>query len=69
MKIRMLASIAGADFALSPGDETERFSEAEAIRLIEAGSAVPLAGDKTERAVAAPAPETRHRGRRAKAAD
>jgi hypothetical protein len=66
MKIRMLASIAGADFALSAGDETERFSEAEAIRLIEAGSAVPVAGDKTERAVAAPAPETRRQGRPSK---
>lgn len=42
MKLRILGSIAGADFSLNPGDVTERFSTAEAIRLIAAGEAVPV---------------------------
>lgn len=50
MKIKMLVSMAGTDFALSPGDEYE-CSEAEAIRHIEAGNAVPVAEPKVERAV------------------
>jgi hypothetical protein len=69
MKIRMLVSIAGANVALSAGDETERFSEAEAARLIEAGFAVPVVEKAMERAVTAPAPETRRVGRSAKASD
>jgi hypothetical protein len=48
MKVRMLLSLAGSDFALSSGDETERFGDAEALRLIEAAYAVAVA----------PAPET-----------
>ncbi|MBS7699175.1 MULTISPECIES: hypothetical protein [unclassified Chelatococcus] len=59
MKIKMLTSIAGIDFALPPGEETERFSDAEAMRLIEAGMAVPVAEDKAERATKKPAPEKR----------
>lgn len=51
MKIRMLVSTAGVDFALSPGDETDRFSDKEAARMIEAGQAVPVAETKVERAV------------------
>lgn len=39
MKLEMLVSLAGADFSLAPGDETERFKGAEAERLIEAGYA------------------------------
>lgn len=42
MKLRMLVSLAGSDFALSRGDETERFDDAQAARLIEAAYAVPL---------------------------
>ncbi len=41
MKIIMLTSIAGADFSLSPRDGSERFSDDEAARLIDAGFAVP----------------------------
>ncbi|MBX3536442.1 MAG: hypothetical protein KF735_02290 [Chelatococcus sp.] len=59
MKIKMLTSLAGTDFALSPGEETERFSNAEAIRLIEAGMAAPVAKDKVERPTKKPAPEKR----------
>ena len=51
MKIRMLVSTAGVDFALSPGDETERFSDGEAARMIEAGQAIAVTGPKIERAV------------------
>lgn len=39
MKLKMLASFAGLDFALSSGEETDRFTEAEAKRLISAGYA------------------------------
>lgn len=51
MKIVMTTSMVGADFVLSVGDETERFGAAEAIRLIEAGYAVPVAGVEIETAV------------------
>lgn len=61
MKIRMLVSTAGIDFALNVGDETERFDDAEAIRFIEAGYAVPVAEVAVERAVKA-APEKRKKG-------
>jgi hypothetical protein len=52
MLIRMTTSISGAGFDLHPGDETERFSEAEAMRLIAADYAVPVAEQRIERAVA-----------------
>lgn len=50
MKIKMLVSLAGADFSVSPGEQYE-CSEAEALRHIEAGNAVPVAEPKVERAV------------------
>lgn len=59
MKIKMLASFAGADFSVPAGEETERFSNAECIRMIEAGYAVPVAEPKIERAVKAPVVEKR----------
>jgi hypothetical protein len=59
MKIKMLTSIAGVDFALAVGDETTRFSDAEATRLIAAGYAVPVSEPVVERAVRKPAPERR----------
>jgi hypothetical protein len=62
MKIKMLTSMAGANFALSVNEETERFSDEEAARRIAAGYAVPAAQSKTERAVKQPAPETREKG-------
>jgi hypothetical protein len=55
MRVRLLVGFAGAT-VLIPGDEAE-FADAEAIRLIEAGFAVPIA-PKVERAVKA-APEKR----------
>jgi hypothetical protein len=59
MKIKMLASFAGPDVTLSPGDETERFSKDEAERLIKGGFAVQSITKKLERAVRKPAKETR----------
>ncbi|MBS7696264.1 hypothetical protein [Chelatococcus sp. YT9] len=60
MKIKMLVGIAGTDFALSPNEETDRFSTKEATRMIDAGMAVPVKDDeKVERATKKPAPEKR----------
>lgn len=59
MKIRMLVSMAGTDFALNVGEETERFADKEAARMVDAGLAVPVSEPKTERAVKKPAPEKR----------
>lgn len=59
MKIKMLTSIAGADFSLSRGEETDRFPAAEAQRLIAAGYAEPVAVPVIERAVVKPAREKR----------
>jgi len=59
MKLKMLTSMAGADFALSANEETERFAGDEAARLIEAGYAVPVSEPKSERAVKPSTPEKR----------
>ncbi|MBS7545112.1 hypothetical protein [Ancylobacter oerskovii] len=59
MKIKMLTSLAGVGFALAPGDETDRFPDAEARRMVEAGYAVPVAEEKREIATRKPAPEKR----------
>ena len=48
----MLVGLSGPHILLAPGDEAE-FADAEAIRLIDAGFAVPVA-PKIERAVKAP---------------
>jgi hypothetical protein len=58
MNIRMLVGLAGNEYSLAPSDEHE-FPDAEAIRLIEAGYAVPVVAEAVERAVAQPAPERR----------
>lgn len=60
MKIKMLVSLAGADFVVSPGDEYECSAE-EAKRHIEAGNAVPVAQPKVERAIK-PAAKVEKRG-------
>jgi hypothetical protein len=60
MKLKMLTSMAGTDFTLNQGDETERFDGEEAASVIAAGYAIPVAAPTTERAVkATPAKETR----------
>lgn len=50
MRLKMLVGMAGPDISLSPGDHHE-CSDAAAIRLIEAGFAVPVSEPKIERAV------------------
>jgi hypothetical protein len=52
MQVKMLVCLAGARIMLNPGDEAE-FADDEAIRLIDAGFAVPVA-PKIERAVKKP---------------
>lgn len=54
MRIKLLACYSGADFCIRPGEETERFSDAECIRMIANGTAVPVAETRIEMAVAAP---------------
>ncbi|SCW80592.1 hypothetical protein SAMN02927924_03030 [Sphingobium faniae] len=46
----MTTGLSGPHYTLSPGDEHD-FPDGEALRLIEAGFAVPIAGGKVERAV------------------
>lgn len=50
MRIRMLQSISGAGFTCNRNEETDHFSQTEAVRLIEKGYAVPVA-PPVERAV------------------
>lgn len=64
MNIKMLVGLSGNEYSLAPGDEHE-FPVGEAIRLIDAGFAVPVAEVKIERAVAQPAPERRAKKGRA----
>lgn len=54
----MLVGLSGPTINLIPGDEAD-FPQAEAIRHIEAGHAVPVAEQKVERAVKKPAKEKR----------
>lgn len=63
MLVRMTVAIAGPAYVLDPGDEFH-FPQDEALRLVSAGYAVPVAEPKIERAVSAPVSETR--GRRGK---
>lgn len=59
MKIRMLTSLSGPAYCLSNGDERD-FPQDEAVSLIEAGYAVPVAAEKRETATKkTPAQETR----------
>ncbi|HEV7305217.1 hypothetical protein [Ensifer sp.] len=60
MKIKMLVGLSGNEYSLAPGDEHD-FSDAEAIRLIEAGYGVPAVAQHVERAVAEIAPERRNK--------
>lgn len=50
MRIRMAVGLSGTAFCLSPGDEHD-FEQAEAIRLIEAGFAVPVGEAPKEKAI------------------
>ena len=50
MLVRMVVGLSGPTINLIPGDEAD-FPQAEALRHIEAGNAVPVAEAKIERAV------------------
>ncbi len=69
MKIRMLTGIAGIGFSLAPDEETDRFSNADAIRLIEKGYAVPVAESKIETTTLEPSTEKRTRSRSKKSGE
>ncbi|TPL36739.1 hypothetical protein FJ947_10825 [Mesorhizobium sp. B2-4-8] len=62
MLIRLLVGLSGPDILLDPGDERD-FPQDEALRLISAGFAAPVAEIKIERAVQVPAAERRGRKR------
>jgi hypothetical protein len=62
MLIRLLVGLSGPAFSLGPDDERD-FPQDEAIRLIEAGYAVPVAGAGSETAVKTPTSERRGRKR------
>lgn len=62
MKIKMLIGLAGNEYSLAPGDERD-FPQDEAIRLIQAGYAIPSAEEKIERAVSTPVTEKRKKGK------
>lgn len=66
MKLKMLVSIAGADFSLSPKDVTDRFSGDEARRLIDAGFAVEVTDAPSVAETAAPPAAEKAVDRRAK---
>ena len=54
----MLVGLSGPTITLSPGDE-HSFPDDEALRFIQAGFAVPVTEQKTERAVKKPVLEKR----------
>jgi hypothetical protein len=58
MLLEMTVGLSGPAYSLDPGDKRE-FPRDEALRLINAGFAVPVAERQIERAVAFPAIETR----------
>lgn len=60
MKIKLLISLASAETAYGAGDEHD-WDDVDAVRLIEAGFAVPVSDIKIERAVATPVAERRKR--------
>lgn len=49
MRVKLLASRAGADFSQAAGEEVT-VSDAEAVRMIEAGQAEPVSAPKKETA-------------------
>lgn len=60
MLIRMLVGLSGLYFTLEPCDERD-FPQAEALRLVSAGFAVPVAETPVETATRKPVAERRRR--------
>lgn len=58
MLVRMLVGLSGPTMTLQPDNERD-FPQEEAVRLIKAGYAVPVAEPQVERAVVQPVAETR----------
>ena len=54
MKIKMLTSLSGPDYSYEANQIAE-FEDEEAVRLIEAGIAVPVSGKKVENTMLDPA--------------
>lgn len=52
MLVRMVVGLSGPAINLIPGDEAD-FPQAEALRFVDAGIAVPVSEPKVERAVKA----------------
>jgi len=69
MKIRMLTSIAGAGFSVALNEETDRFSNDDAMRLIARGLAVPSAETTIETTTLEPVTEKRVRTRAKKTSE
>lgn len=61
MKIKMLTGLSGPEYNLAPGDERD-FEDAEAIRLVSAGFAVPSDAAPVEVTSKKAAVETRKKG-------
>jgi hypothetical protein len=55
MRVRIIQCLSGPEFTLNPGDETERFGDAEAKRLISAGIAEVVGKAPPKKAAAKPA--------------
>ncbi|MEW9838225.1 hypothetical protein [Mesorhizobium marinum] len=64
MLVRLTTGLSGPEYSLSTGDERE-FPQDEALRLIAAGYAVPVAEPKVEQATTPKAPERRGKRKRA----
>jgi len=63
MLVRLLVGLSGPAYSLGPGDERD-FPQDEAMRLIEAGYAVPVSDKQIETTAARRAPERRSRGKK-----
>lgn len=64
MKIQMLVHLSGTGYLLAPGETTERFDDAEAMRIVRAGYAAVVVEQSLERAVLQPLGEVRDNGRK-----
>lgn len=60
MLIELTVGLSGNEYSLGPGDRRD-FPNDEAIRLMEAGYAIPVADEDIERAVSVPFLERRKR--------
>lgn len=58
MRVRLLVGLSGPAYSLGPGDEQD-FPQSEAIRLIQAGYAVPIEERRAEQAIKPATPEQR----------